>query len=133
MKPGVSEWYGRVVVELRIHAEASELVVELPRDLDWGLYYDAAAASPGSPASEVRLSVPVAALLTLDDAEGDLRAFVRDQDAFFDVMHVACGFAPTPGERFDHATLDVRMSGDASIFYTFTDDHVNLQAIRLAP
>lgn len=63
------------------------------------------------PRSRIRLSRPVTATLTADDVEGQVRAFVRDQNAKFDVLHVACGFAPAPDERIESAILDVHFSG----------------------
>jgi hypothetical protein len=69
-----------------------------------------ALGSGGWPTSEVRLSRPVTATLTSDDVDGDLRAFVRDQRATFDVVHVACGFKPAHGERLEMAELHVELS-----------------------
>lgn len=64
---------------------------------------------PRLPTSEVRLARPVIAALTPELADGDLRAFIRDQHAVFHIAHFACGFKLAPGERIDEATLTVHL------------------------
>jgi hypothetical protein len=99
------------------------LIVELPADPFYGGYelkefWDPevvegrplAQADQPVPTSEVRLSKPLMATLTPDDAEGDLRAFMRDQQAVFDIVHVACGFTPAPNERIETATLGASLN-----------------------
>jgi hypothetical protein len=58
-----------------------------------------------------QVSKPVTATLTSDDAEGDLRAFIRDQRATFDIVHFACGFRPARGERLEMASLEIYLYG----------------------
>jgi hypothetical protein len=96
----------------------SGLIVELPADPFYGGYeakeFSAAArdlplGDQPLPTSEVRLSKPLMATLTPDDAEGDLRAFMRDQQAIFDIVHVACGFTPGPNERIETAKLGANL------------------------
>lgn len=98
----------------------SNILVELPADpfsesnwskLDWS--FRPPPKGPGGPprqkfghpSSKIRISNPIAATLTPDDAEGDLRAFIRDQGAVFDIVHFACGFKPIRNEQYNKADL----------------------------
>ena len=83
------------------------------RPAEWDVRYREPEPEP-RPRSRIRLSRPVTATLTADDVQGQVRAFVRDQNAKFDVLHVACGFNPAPDERIESAILSVNLSGTDS-------------------
>lgn len=116
---------------LSFSREGTTLILRLPSDpysgndsrradWDYGVLYDRHGnlrplpmsdieTEPREPASEIRLSRPITATLAPEFAEGDLRAFIRDQQAVFHIVHVACGFKHAFGERIDDATLYVSL------------------------
>ena len=86
-----------------VSRDGSDLLVELPTDpfsesnwsnVSWpfigpplgrGRHTAKQKSGPG-PFSEIRISKPITATLTSDDAEGDLRAFIRDQEDYLKVQ-----------------------------------------------
>jgi hypothetical protein len=91
-----ADWQPGLLVDR--HGDA--LPVPMSEDIETG---------PRRPTSEVRLAQPVIATLTPELADGDLRAFIRDQQAVFHIAHFACGFKLALGERIDEATLHVSL------------------------